>query len=291
MVLKFNEKELKLLQKYNLNKKIENTESKLYIIEEKEKWKHYKELLKVFKNNDEQYLNNKIMTIKFLLNLKDELGMKELVLPTKLVLIENEFKAFTMPFIEKNTNISLILNSLKTLPEDKIFFLKEIGKILQKTEENRICNAYDFHIGDIHEGNFIYDNENNYIKSIDLDSCKIGDNFSSNSKFLTFNDKLWDFPTKYPLDENDRHISNKNTTILSYVYIILNTISNEYFPDLSTHEFYNYLNYLLSIGFDKRLTDLFANIYSTKDNYFDMELMKTIAPKLLEKTNYSLLKK
>ena len=64
-----------------------------------------------------------------------------------------------MDFIKNNTNIGLILNDDKISFEDKLFLIKEIGKILRKIERNTTLQEINFHLGDIHEYNFIYDNK------------------------------------------------------------------------------------------------------------------------------------
>lgn len=155
--------------------------------------------------------------------------------------------------------------------------MKKIGEILRKIENSKLLNKFNFHLGDIHEYNFIYDNKENMVKAIDIDSAYVEGMNAPISKYLHFNDKLWDFPNKYPMDiENDRHIPNKNTTIISYIYMLLNIISNEYIPNASISEFIEILNMLLHSGFNKELLDSFYNIYLPKNNYFDFELLDSI---------------
>ena len=175
----------------------------------------------------------------------------------------------------------------------KLPFFIELIKLLilsyisgySKISFNRydVLKEQEFHLGDIHEGNFIYDNKKNMIKAVDLDSAYVPSMYAPISKFLTFNDKLWDFPNKYPLDENDRHIPNYNTTILSYIYILLNFITEEYTPNISISEFCNTLNLLNDIGFNKELLDSIFNVYLPKNNYFNFELLNTLSPKLILK--------
>ena len=97
---------------------------------------------------------------------------------------------------------------------------------------------------------------------------------------MTFNDKLWDFPDKYPLDVgNDRHIPNKNTTIISYIYMYLNSFTGEYIPNVSFSQFCEILNMLNSVGINKELLDSFFNIYLPKNNYLDFELLNSVTEK------------
>lgn len=129
------------------------------------------------------------------------------------------------------------------------------------------------------------------LKVIDIDSAYIDGAYAPTSKYLFLNDKLWDFSSKYPLDENDRHIPSKNTTIISLCYLILNVITEEYSPNLSTKEFCNILNNLASVGFNRELLDTIFNIYKKSDNYFDYNLVDTITPKLVLKCKEKYVKK
>lgn len=276
-IIRLNGKDIKKLNEYELHSNIENTESVLYL------YNHKKELLKLFKSNDKDYILNKGFILNKLFYIKDNVDIKELVMPNSLVKVSGVSVGYTMDFISQNTNLSLILNSEKVSIEDKIYFLKKIGKIIEKIELNDTLSENKFHLGDIHDGNFIYDNKNNMIKGVDLDSAYVPGMVAPNSKYLTFNDKLWDFPNKYPLDENDRHIPNHNTTIISYIYMLLNFISGEYTPDISSTRFYDILNDLSSVGFNKELLDTIFNIYLPKDNYLDFDLINTITPELVLK--------
>lgn len=275
-IIRLSSKDIKSLNRYELHDDIENTESILYLYRKRE-------LLKLFRCTDENYRINKNFILNRLFYLKNYVNMVELVMPNELVKVGGKTSGYTMDFIKENTNIGLILKSTEVSLEDKIFFLREIGKIIEKIELNDILKENSFHLGDIHEGNFIYDNKNNMVKSVDLDSAYIPGMSAPNSKFLTFNDKLWDFPSKYPLDEEDRHIPNYNTTILSYIYMLLNLVSDEYSPDMSISNFCTMLNMLKDIGFERELLDSIFTIYLPKDNYLDFELVDTITPKLIYK--------
>lgn len=275
--IKLSEEELFSLKSYKLHKDIDNTESRLYLY-------NLNELLKIFKCNNEHFKTNKLYVINKLFYIKDHLNLKELVLPNKLVKINWDF-GYTMDFIENNTNLALILKNKNVSIEDKLYFIKQLGYLLDKIESNDILRKINFHLGDIHEGNFIYDNKNNIIRVVDLDSSYVDFVNAPNSKFLTFNDKLWSFPNKYPLDKNDRHIPNKNTTILSFVYILLNFLTGEYSPDIGSKVFLHTLNMLLDVGFNKELLDSICNIYTLNENYFNYELLNTVTPKLVYKFN------
>lgn len=274
-IIRLNSKDIKKLKEYEIHSDIDNSESTLYLYEDK--------LLKLFNSNSEEIINNKMFILNKLFYIKDSVDIKEVVWPINLVSFGKRNKAYTMELIESNTNLSRIFNSNDVSLEDKIYFLKKIGYILRDLENNNELERIDFHLGDIHEGNFIYDNENNMVKVIDIDSSYVSGAKASRSKYLTFNDKLWDFPNKYPLDDNNKHISSNNTTILSYFYMLLNLITEEYSPDFSIKVFCNVLNKLKNVGFNTELLDSIYNIYSLSDNYFDYDLLNSIDSKLILK--------
>lgn len=274
-IIRLSEKDMDKYKKYEIHNDILNTEANLYI--------YLDYILKIFKSTDNMILDNKMYILNKLFYIKKYIDIKEIVWPNDLVKVGNIDRGYTMNFIKENSNISLIFKSDKVSMEDKLYFLRCIGKILEKVENDKYLRYINFHLGDIHEGNFIYDNKNNMLRVIDIDSSYVEGSNASRSKYLTFNDKLWDFPNKYPLDNNNRHIPNKNTTIISYVYMILNLITGYYTPDISIKEFYKILNLLNMSDFNKELLDMFINIYKKDDNYFDYDLLNTITESKVNK--------
>lgn len=275
-IIKLIPSDIKKLSQYELHESIDNSESKLYLYKTKE-------MLKIFKSNEKNYYLNKLFILNRLFYIKNYIDLEELVMPNKLIKIGKNKCGYTMDFIENNTNISLVLNSNKVSIEDKLYFIKKIGKAIEKTINNDILKENNFYLGDIHEGNFIYDNKNNKMKIVDLDSSYIPGMTAPNSKFLTYNDKLWTFNEKYPIDKNNNHIPNMNTVILSYIYILLNFLTEEYSPDINKTNFVKNINILSHVGFDKKLLDSIFNIYLPTDNFLDFELIDSITPNLVLK--------
>ncbi len=275
-IIRITSKDLKKLSKYELHRDIDNSESKLYLYQKRE-------LLKLFKSTDKDYLYNKMFILNRLLNIKEAINIPELVLPNELAKVSGNGAGYTMNFIKENTNLGLLIKNPNISLEDKLYFINQIGRILNKIMLDKFLKGEGFHLGDIHEGNFIYDNSNNIIKVVDIDSSYIPGMEAPNSKFLTLNDKLLTFTNKYPIDKNDKHIPNDNTTIISFVYILLNFLTEEYSPDMNKTNFCNTLTMLSQAGFNKELLDSIFNIYKTTNNYFDFELLETINPKLILK--------
>jgi len=272
-IISLTNREIKRLKPYTLNKGIFNNESYLY-------YYNNQELLKLFKSHINK--ENKLFILNKLFYLKDYLDVKEFVLPSSLAKCGKSF-GYTMEYIENNTNIAVLLNRDDISLEDKIYFLTRISNLLKKIETNEVLKENGFHLGDIHEGNFIYDNINNMVRAVDLDSSYVSGMDAPDSKFLTRNDKLWFFKEKYPLDKNDRHIPNKNTTILSMLYMVMNFVSEDYSPDIDTREFIYNINIMAHVGFNKELLDSMFDLYLYKDNSLDFDLIKTINPKMVLK--------
>lgn len=274
-ILKISNKEIGNLTKYELKDGIHNSESNIFIYQDKE-------LLKLFKNSFD--VENKFYVLNKLFYIKENLDFKELVLPNKLVKVDKEPSGYLMDYVKNNTNIGLILKKDNISFTDKKFLLIEIANILSKIENNESLNKVNFHLGDIHEYNFIFDNKENMIKAIDIDSSYVQGAEAPVSKFLSYNEKLWFLEDKYPYIRDNirkvaKHIPNKNTTILSYIYILLNVLTGEYSPDFYKEKFCETLNMLSTCGVKKELLDSIYNIYFPKDNYIDYELVSSITEK------------
>ena len=272
-ILSVNAHQFEKMPKYQLQRNLESTECELFILEQKDNWN--KKLLKKFFVTSGEYFSNKLYTINALADLEALKDIEELVIPEELFALDDEIQGFTMPFIEKNVNLKILLSSDFTSLTKKISALKDIGNILKKIIKHPELQDY-FFLGDIHEGNFIYDVERKMYRVVDLDSAKIGDNSPSMAKYLTTNKNLENLPQKYPLNEQEIHISNESTMILSYIYMVLNTIAKINVSKLSINEYYSYLGYLKDQGVSLELVELFSKIYAKGKNKIDIELLDSI---------------
>ena len=290
----YTEREFKKLKKFELHPSISHSECELFIIEDKEYWKKHHTLVKQFKQNSGEYFSNKLYTIHSLVDNADKLRIDELVLPSSLFAIDGEIQGYTMPFIEEHFNLGILLNSPMVSLSKKIIALKKIGELLEKIMKLDGLQG-SFYLGDIHEGNFIYDIKKGMYRAVDLDSCKIGNNNPSSAQYLSLNRKLEDFPNKYPIFNMDQfinfYINNENTTVLSYIYIILNTISKVKVHDLSVEDYYDYLQYLKDNGVSSELIDMFALIYTQSKNKIDIELLDSIPVKNAKTLTYESFKR
>ena len=267
--------DLRNLKKYSLSNHIDHTESDLYIFDKNK-------LLKLFKKTDEDFIINKMYVLNKLFYIKNHINIDSIIMPEDLIKVDNISFGYTMEYI-KNIDGSTYLKNSNISLSDKINFLKGIYYIISEIENNALLKSMNFHLGDIHESNFIYNKNKKIVNAVDIDSVYFDGVNTPISKFLLFNDKLWDFNNKYPLDIDNRHIPNKNTTIISFIYMLLNFITEEYSPNFNKKKFCETLNILYHVGFDKELCDSIYNIYSTKENYFYNYYLDTITPELILK--------
>lgn len=262
-VVNVTKRQLRKMPLLNLSRNIVNTEAKLYIHDFKRDYVHLHDLLKIYYNQSEEYIADKIAVITRLIATFEKMPMPELVTPTSLVSLDGEISGFAMPYIEDNVNLALLLNNPKVNLELKLQWLKEILAILIKINDSHELDG-KFFLGDIHEANFIWDITDQIVRAVDMDSSYFVGGPIPISKVTTFNSLLEKVPNKYVLDEESgKFIPNKDTTSVSFIYMLLNALSgckDSY--RWSYNEFYNYLSFLKKRGVSKELLDIIANIYT-----------------------------
>lgn len=275
-VIDISSKSLNKLPLLQLSNKIVNTEGKLYVYKHKDKWTHLTELLKIYYNQIDSYMVNKLYVLSELMANREILEMPELILPSSLVSVNGELSGFSMPFIQDNVNLSLFLNNENVNLEQKIKYLKEIYKILDKVLNIKELEG-KFFLGDIHESNFILDLDSQKVKAIDLDSSYINGSRIPISKYLSTNFELDKLNNKYQ-EKDGEIVPSKNTTILCFIYMLINTLSNNsrsYRWDIEGY--YAYLSYLNNLNISKDLLNVLENVYvNNNSNEFDIELLDTI---------------
>ncbi len=277
-VINITKRQLRKMLPLNLSRSIINKEGKLYIHDYKQKYGHFQDLLKIYNNQSESYIADKVAVITKLIATFESLDMPELVTPTSLVSLDGEISGFAMPFIEDNTNLALLLNNPKVTLSQKIKLLKEILNILIKVQDSHELDG-KFFLGDIHEANFIWDITEQTVRAVDMDSSYFSGGFISVSKVTTLNYLLEGFPNKYILDdESGKFIPNKDITSVSFIYMLLNVLSGcNDSHHWSYNEFYNYLSFLEKKGLSKELLDIIANLYTAGNiDIYNSELLDGI---------------
>ena len=276
-------RQFKKLKPVELDTSILNNEADMYYLYFKRGYLKQTYLLKKLFQDKGEVFSNKLYTINTLIDNKDEINMEELIIPESLGLVDNEIVGPIMPYIP-NINLGYILNSQYDFPlKQKIKYLKEVGLILEKLKMVReYTKVKDIYLNDIHENNFILNKQTGKINVVDLDSAKIGHNLPSSAYFLSLSG-LHTYSSKYQ-EANFDHFAggfyevNENTDIYCYIMMILQFCYRDNIVNMTPEEFYNYLEYMASLGISKELIDIISSILINKDNQNPYEYLDEIIP-------------
>lgn len=277
-IINMSKTKLNSLEPLVLPKNVTSTECELF------KYPYYgkEKLLKKLHRTDGIIFANKLYTIEALNANKDSMP-SNFVLPESLVSINKKIEAFTMKYI-KGINLSVILNNPDITYEEKIHYLKSIGRILEQMQNIRkYTNLNNFYLGDIHEDNFLVERDKQEIYIVDLDSCKIAGNKSFPGRYLTNSSLIKYNNTKYQtLSQNDDLADYKideNTDIYCYIIMILNYLYDGRVDRLSLDKFYDFINYLEDIKVNIELIECFNKIVVGGNNINPCNYLDTLTPK------------
>lgn len=267
-VMNISERKFNNLERFVLPNGVFNNESELFYIDEKNKWEKKRFLLKKLNNDFGIILSNKLFTVNELITNKDIIGISELVIPDKLVSVHGKIVGFTIPLVNGN-NFGEVLSNDSISVSDKIKYFKEIGYILENMKYVRQYTLLnDFYLNDIHENNFVLNNDTGKINVVDMDSCKINNNMTMVSLRLSPFSNIYDF-NKYEKEESmcgGCYKPSYNTEMYSYIIMLLRFISNYRINEMDVSSYYAYMEYLKKLGISYELIDILASIYSEKDN-------------------------
>ena len=267
-VMNISERKFNNLERFVLPNGVFNNESELFYIDEKNKWEKRRFLLKKLNNDFGIILSNKLFTVNELITNKDIIGISELVIPDKLVSVHGKIVGFTIPLVNGN-NFGEVLSNDSISVSDKIKYFKEIGYILENMKYVRQYTLLnDFYLNDIHENNFVLNNDTGKINVVDMDSCKINNNMTMVSL------RLSPFSNIYSVNKYEKENSmcggcykpSYNTEMYSYIIMFLRFISNYRINEMDVSSYYAYMEYLHKLGISYELIDILASIYSEKDN-------------------------
>ena len=277
-IINMSKTKLNSLEPLILPKNVTSTECELF------KYPYYgkEKLLKKLHRTDGIIFANKLYTIEALNANKDSMP-SNFVLPESLVSINKKIEAFTMKYI-KGTNLSVILNNPDITYEEKIHYLKSIGRILEQMQNIRkYTNLNNFYLGDIHEDNFLVERDKQEIYIVDLDSCKIAGNKSFPGRYLTNSSLIKYSNTKYQTlsqtDDLADYKIDENTDIYCYIIIILNYLYDGRVDRLSLDKFYDFINYLEDIKVNIELIECFNKIVVGGNNINPCNYLDTLTPK------------
>lgn len=262
--------ELKKLKKFSLESGLFNTEAELFIMKIKDKWNINYKMLKNLYCNEGASFSNKLFTINELIDNKDIINIEELILPEQLLIVDDEVRGFTMPYID-NINFESLLNDTSISNLQKIDYFKQISSILKKMDNLRKNSIItDFYLNDLHASNFILNKQTGKINVVDLDSCKINGNKPFAAKYLTPVSPIADMNSKYKVNEeldfSGYIIPDKNTDLYCYIVTLMNFLFKDKISNLGKDRYYLYLEYLRSIGYPYILLDKLSKIYEYVDN-------------------------
>ena len=257
-IITISKKKFQELKKIDLSREIFNTEGTVYDFE----YRGEKKILKTLYTLTGHTFANKLYTIEMLDSNKEYLP-SSFYIPDYLCAVDGKVIGFTIPKIE-GINLSTILNDRSINYKEQIYYLKKIGEILNQLHNIRKYTPLNsIYINDLHESNFIVDNNNRELKVIDLDSCKICSNEPFAARFLTPVSMISEVE-KYKINEdphsNGYIVPNSDSDLYCYAMIILNYLYGEKINNIGIENFYEYLNYLNSIGVNKELLDIFSKL-------------------------------
>lgn len=277
-IINMSKTKLNSLEPLILPKNVTSTECELF------KYPYYgkEKLLKKLHRTDGIIFANKLYTIEALNANKDSMP-SNFVLPESLVSINKKIEAFTMKYI-KGINLSVILNNPDITYEEKIHYLKSIGRILEQMQNIRkYTNLNNFYLGDIHEDNFLVERDKQEIYIVDLDSCKIAGNKSFPGRYLTNSSLIKYNNTKYQTlsqtDDLADYKIDENTDIYCYIIMILNYLYDGRVDRLSLDKFYDFINYLENIKVNIELIECFNKIVVGGNNINPCNYLDTLTPK------------
>ena len=277
-IINMSKTKLNSLEPLILPKNVTSTECELF------KYPYYgkEKLLKKLHRTDGIIFANKLYTIGALNANKDSMP-SNFVLPESLVSINKKIEAFTMKYI-KGINLSVILNNPDITYEEKIHYLKSIGRILEQMHNIRkYTNLNNFYLGDIHEDNFLVERDKQEVYIVDLDSCKIAGNKSFPGRYLTNSSLIKYNNTKYQTlsqtDDLADYKIDENTDIYCYIIMILNYLYDGRVDRLSLDKFYDFINYLEDIKVNIELMECFNKIVVGGNNINPCNYLDTLTPK------------
>ena len=293
-IINLSKKKFSELKPFELPNSVFNTEAKMYELEKGRK----PYILKKLYNDQGPTFANKLYTLEMLNTNRDYIP-DSFVLPENLVSVNQKVVGFTTPLMP-GTNLQEILDDSQMDIKEKILYLKRIGEILENIKNvRRYTPLKDFFINDLHESNFIVNRQKKQLYVVDTDSCKIADNLTFCSRYLSpFALCSKTVSKKYSVIDTSTVggyiMPDENSDLYCYSIILLNFLYDNNVNGMELDEFYTYLTYLSDIKVDKELIDIFANLLTAKHNQNPYYLLDTLTYEQLGKASknvFSLKKK
>lgn len=274
-IINMSRKKFKTLTPLILPKTVKNAECELFNY----RYRGKKMLIKKFLCHDAIFFTNKLYTLEAI-DVNRNYIPDYFIKSEYLLSIDKRIEAFAMPLFN-GVNLSMILNDSNIDIEEKKFYLKRIGQILNEMKNIRKYTPLsDFYIGDLHEDNLIVDANSREVYVADFDSCKILGNKTFYPKYLTNSCLISNLNGKYKRNDDNPYLVNyevdENTDLYCYTIMILNYLYGGTVNNMEIIEFYNYLNYLNDIKIDLHLLECFNKIVSNGNNENPVDYIETL---------------
>ena len=284
-IISISRKKFEELENLKLDKEVFKSEADVYDFE----YKGESKILKSLYTLNGYTFANKLYTLEMLDSNKRYLP-SSFYIPDNLCTMEGKIIGFTVPKID-GINLSTILSSKNINYKEQIYYLKKIGEILNQLHNiRRNTPLKDIYINDLHDSNFVVDYNNKELKVIDLDSCKIGSNKPFAARYLT-PVSLISGIEKYKKNKdnysNGYIIADSNSELYCYCIIILNYLYGNKCNQLNLKELDKYLNYLLSIGIDKNLINVFYKLFYNESNENPLNYLDSLTEDQINKAKES----
>ena len=288
--LTLTEKQLQKLKRLPIDEQISNKEADIYQMNVLPKHKVPRNtLFKHLHITDKESFANKLFTVSMLSDYEAELNMKELVIPQELVSINGKAVGFTIPEIKNTTNLGVILHDDEVAMTRKLDLLKKVGDLLGKVQKLEKYGIH-FYFSDLHEYNFLVNNETEELYAIDLDSAALTSDYPQTSFYMVTNKNLGYSPNKYKSNVFGITYPNHNTDLLCYNMMVIDTIAAYRISSLPSEEYYDYLAYLKELGFGENILDAFLSVYTNGDNKNVSEYFDEIPTEILVRARYNVYK-
>ena len=288
-VTSISRKAFERLEKMKLSRNVRNTEAIIYDFTPKGNPSP-----KVFKKLHYQsgpVFGNKLWTLEMLDSHKEYLP-PSFCIPDSIVTVAGVVQGITLPKIE-GKNLADILSDKNVPVEDQIFYLQEVGQILEQLKRIRQNTSLnDIYLNDLHESNFIVNEKNHEVYVIDLDSCKIKDNQPTPSKYLTPKSLVTAVQGKYQLAEEDCPtygyiVADENSDLYCYTMMFLNYLYGENASRFTLEEYYDYLEYLRTLGYGEKFINALQSIVIPQKNENISQYLDELSPEQIYRARES----
>lgn len=290
-VLTLTEKRLQSLEKIRLPEEVSNKEADIFYLRTGN-WTIDQEklLLKNLHIKNKETMANKLFTVSMLSDYENEIDQKELVIPKHLVSVNGETIGFTVKEKENTTPLGIILNDKQVACTKKIELIKKVGYLIAKMH-NLKAQGLTFYFNDLHEYNFLIENNTEELYAIDLDSAALTSEYALPSYYMMTNPNLQHTGNKYRSNAYGISYPDQNSDLLCYNMLILNTLAQTKMSTASLDEYYSYVNYLKDLGFKDELIRSFQNIYTNAPNSNPVDYFNQMPEETLQQATYAVYQK